>query len=137
MVNILTVEGDSRETGRTYGHMSSETGRVSCETGIFSTQCDTTAKQGVLLRAETERKHWRDKGDGGNMESPGYFLTCPCQFRMLVMGAGILPPKPVNVDEHSIFLTSTIWASPNSPPKTALSPTSLPGTGMRRTAVVL
>jgi len=50
---------------------------------------------------------------------------------MLVMGAGILLPKPTKVDERLIFLTSMIYASPKRPPKTAFSPTSFPGTGRK------
>jgi len=53
---------------------------------------------------------------------------------MLVIGAGILPPKPTKVDERLIFLTSMIYASPKRPPKTAFSPTSFPGTGRKKPA---
>ena len=52
------------------------------------------------------------------------------------MGAGILPPRMMNF-ELSVACTGMIGALPKSPPNSTLSPTSLPGTGMTRTAVVL
>ena len=52
------------------------------------------------------------------------------------MGAGILPPRRMK-RELSVVLTGMTGARPKSPPNSTLSPTSFPGTGMTRTAVVL
>src|SRR5829696_3133895 len=66
--------------------------------------------------------------------------SCHCalvvQFRNEWMGAGILPPRRINAADEN-RLTAIIGALPNNPPNSTISPTSRPGTGMMRTAVVL
>lgn len=59
------------------------------------------------------------------------------QLLILVMGAGILPPKATKAEDRFIPRTSAMVASPNRPPKTAFSPAFLPGTGINRTPIVL
>src|SRR5688500_204973 len=59
-----------------------------------------------------------------------------CQFRSEWIGAGILPPLLMNAVEENV-LTGIIGALPNNPPNSTISPTSRPGTGIMRTAVVL
>ena len=52
------------------------------------------------------------------------------------MGAGIRPPRRMNWSDEKRF-TCMIGALPSKPPNSTISPTSRPGTGMIRTAVVL
>src|SRR4030095_15810413 len=52
------------------------------------------------------------------------------------MGAGIRPPRRINAADEK-GLTGIIGALPNRPPNSTISPTSRPGTGIIRTAVVL
>src|SRR6185437_13293051 len=58
------------------------------------------------------------------------------QFLSECIGAGIRPPRRMKPAEENAF-TAMIGALPNSPPNSTSSPTSRPGTGMIRTAVVL
>ena len=52
------------------------------------------------------------------------------------MGAGIRPPRRMKSAEEKAF-TAMIGALPSKPPNSTISPTSRPGTGIMRTAVVL